>query len=88
MNYQSKYYFTDEDRIERITGVRLPKMNIIEYHQGDRSIIDYSDWLVVKFEEDIDPPLTEVLVYIAPPISLAELFVKLLLEITALFPPT
>ena len=53
MNYQSKYYFTDEDRIERITGVRLPKMNIIEYHQGERSIIDYSDRLVVKFEEDI-----------------------------------
>ena len=53
MDYQSKYYFTDEDRIERITGVRLPKMNIIEYHQGERSIIDYSDRLVVKFEEDI-----------------------------------
>ena len=53
MDYKRKYYFTNEDRIERITGVKLPEMSVIEYHQGGRSIIDYSDRFVVKFEKDI-----------------------------------
>ena len=54
MDYQRKYYFIDEGRIERITGVKCPEMNIIEYHQSRTSFTgDYSDQLIVEFEEDI-----------------------------------
>ena len=34
LDYERKYYFTNEDRIERITGVRLPNMDIVEYNKG------------------------------------------------------
>ena len=34
LDYERKYYFTDEDRIERITGVWLPDMDIVEYNKG------------------------------------------------------
>ena len=54
IDYQRKYYFTDVDRIERITGVKFPEMSIIDYHHGRTSFTgDYSDRLIVKFEEDI-----------------------------------
>ena len=54
IDYQKKYYFTDVDRIERITGVKFPGMSIIDYHHGRTSFTgDYSDRLIVKFEEDI-----------------------------------
>ena len=54
IDYQRKYYFTDVDRIERITGVKFPEMSIIDYHHGRTSFTgDYSDSLIVKFEEDI-----------------------------------
>ena len=49
LDYERKYYFTDEDRIERITGVRLPDMEIVEYKQG-KSRMDYSDRILVEFE--------------------------------------
>ena len=52
VDYQRKYYFTDDDRIERITSVRLPDMKIMEYSEGKRSFTgDYSDRLIVEFEE-------------------------------------
>ena len=52
LDYERKYYFTDEDRIERITGVRLPDMDIVEYDQGMTSITgDYSDRLLLEFEK-------------------------------------
>ena len=51
VNYQRKYYFADEDRIERITGVRLPDMKVIEYNEGRRITRDYNDRLIVEFEE-------------------------------------
>lgn len=54
IDYQRKYYFTDVDRIERITGVKFPEMSIIDYHHSRTSFTgDYSDSLIVKFEEDI-----------------------------------
>lgn len=34
LDYERKYYFIDEDRIERITDVRLPDMDIVEYNKG------------------------------------------------------
>lgn len=34
LDYERKYYFTDEDRIERITDVRLPDMDIVKYNKG------------------------------------------------------
>lgn len=52
LDYERKYYFTNEDRIERITGVRLPDMDIVEYNKGMTSITgDYRDWLLVEFEK-------------------------------------
>ena len=52
VDYQRKYYFTDNDKIERITGVRFPDMEIIEYSEGKRGFTgDYSDRLIVEFEE-------------------------------------
>lgn len=52
LDYERKYYFADEDRIERITGVRFPDMEIIEYNEGKRGFTgDYSDRLIVEFEE-------------------------------------
>ena len=52
VDLQRKYYFTDEDRIERITGVRFPDMNIVEYNKGRTSFTgDYTDVLLVEFEE-------------------------------------
>lgn len=52
LDYERKYYFTNENRIERITGVRLPDMDVVEYDQGRTSITgDYTDWLLVEFEE-------------------------------------
>lgn len=39
-------------RIERITGVRVPKYKIIEYHEGERSFTgDYSDWFILEFKK-------------------------------------
>lgn len=52
LDYERKHYFVDEDRIERITGVRLPDMDIVEYQPGySRIMEDYSDCLLVEFEE-------------------------------------
>lgn len=52
VNYQRKYYFADEDRVERITGVRLPDMKVVEYNGGKRGFIgDFCDLLIVEFEE-------------------------------------
>ena len=49
LDYERKYYFTDENRIERITGVRFPYMDIVEYQQSKSRMMDYSDQLVVEF---------------------------------------
>lgn len=52
VNYQRKYYFTDEDRIERITGIRLPDMDIVEFNKAKSGFIgDYSDRIHVEFEK-------------------------------------
>lgn len=57
-----KYYFTDEDRIERITGVRLLEMSVVEYHKGRTSITgDYSDQIIVEFKENITDELYQTL---------------------------
>ena len=53
-----EYYFTDNDRIERITGIRLPDMEIIEYSEGKRGFTgDYSDRLIEVPAEKLDQPL-------------------------------
>ena len=50
LDYERKYYFTNEDRIERITGVRLPDMDIVEYNKGKSGFTgDYSDRLLLEF---------------------------------------
>ena len=53
LDYERKYYFANEDRIERITGVRLPNMDIVEYNKGKSSFTgDYSDrlyWSLKRF---------------------------------------
>lgn len=51
LDYERKYYFTNEDRIEKITGVRLPDIDIVEYQQGKSRMMDYIDQLLVKFEK-------------------------------------
>ena len=52
LDYERKYYFTNEDRIERIIGVRLPNMDIVEYNKGQSNFTgDYSDRLLVEFEK-------------------------------------
>lgn len=52
LDYERKYYFTDEDRIERITGVRLPDMDIVEYDKDKSGFTgDYSDRLLLEFEK-------------------------------------
>ena len=52
LDYKRKYYFTDEDRIERITGVRLPDMDIVKYNKGKSSFTgDYCDRSLLEFEK-------------------------------------
>ena len=61
-NIQRKYYFMNEDRIERITGVKLPEMSIIKYHKGRTSITgDYNDRIIVEFEDYIPDDLFQTL---------------------------
>lgn len=39
------------DRIERVTGIRVPKYRIIEIHEGKRHFTgDYEDWWKIEFE--------------------------------------
>ena len=39
------------ERIERITGVKVPKFDIIERHKGERHFTgDYLDTLIIEFE--------------------------------------
>ena len=52
LDYERKYYFPNEDRIERITGVRLPDMDIVEYNKSKSGFTrDYSDRLLLEFEK-------------------------------------
>ena len=52
VNHQRKYYIVDEDRIESITGVRLPNMEVVDYIEGERGFTgDFSDRLIIEFEE-------------------------------------
>lgn len=54
VDYQRKYYFTDIDRLERITGVRFPEMNVVEFHKGySRLLGDYNDEVVVVFKDSL-----------------------------------
>lgn len=52
LDYERKHYFTNKDRIERITGVWLPDMDIVEYYKGKSGFTgDYNDRILVEFEE-------------------------------------
>ena len=54
INYQRKYYFTDEDRLERITGVRFPDMDVVVSRKGNTAFMgDYNDEVVVEFEDSL-----------------------------------
>ena len=51
LHEDSRYeYFQDRDRIERITGVRLPEFIVVEYNKGERSFPgDYEDSFTFLF---------------------------------------
>ena len=52
MDYYPRHHFVRPSVIENITGVRLPKYQVIEYDKERRSFQgDYSDELVLKFTE-------------------------------------
>lgn len=54
IDYQRKYYFANEERIERITGIQFPDMDIVEYHKGSSSFTgDYSDALEMELEDSL-----------------------------------
>lgn len=51
LDYERKHYFANKDRIERITGVRLPDMDIVEYNKGKSGFTrDYNDHILVEFK--------------------------------------
>ena len=53
-NYQRKYYFADNEMIERITGVAFPEVDIIDYQKGKSGFLgDYSDKLILEMEADL-----------------------------------
>lgn len=49
-----KGYFQKTDRIERITGIRLPEFKVLEYHEGERHFTgDFEDYFTFEFEADL-----------------------------------
>lgn len=54
LGYERKYGFLDKDRIERITKVRLPDFELIDY---EGSVInfrgEYSDYMTIKFKDNL-----------------------------------
>lgn len=58
IEYERKYYFADEERIERITGVRFPDFEIVEYNQGrGRFVGEYIDECQIEFEDSLSDDL-------------------------------
>lgn len=54
LKYDRKYGFLDEERIERITEVRLPDFELVEYQEGEMNFRgEYSDKLIIEFEETL-----------------------------------
>ncbi len=53
-DYKRKYYFADNDVIERITGVTFPELKIVDYKKGETGFTgDYSDELTLEMEEEL-----------------------------------
>ena len=56
--YSRKHHFQDRDRIERITGIALPKFKVTNYEEGSQGFTgDYDDSFSFEFES----PLSDVL---------------------------
>ena len=54
IDYKRKYYFADNEVIERITGVTFPKFKLIDYKQGDAYFLgDYKDRLILEIKDDL-----------------------------------
>ena len=58
--YHEKHYFQDRDRIERITGVALPKFKVTSYEEGDTGFTgDYNDSFTFEFVNPLPDKLFE-----------------------------
>ena len=54
IDYKRKYYFANNEVIERITGVSFPKFELIDYKQGDAYFLgDYKDRLILEIKDDL-----------------------------------
>ena len=54
IDYKRKYYFADNEVIERITGVAFPKFELIDYKQGDVNFPgNYKDRLILEIKDDL-----------------------------------
>lgn len=54
LKYERKYGFLDEERIERITEVRLPDFELVEYEGSEMDFRgEYSDKLTIEFEDTL-----------------------------------
>ena len=61
-DYNRKHYFQNRDRIERITGVALPKFKVTEYHEDRRSFTgDYWDYFDIEFKNALPDSLFDEL---------------------------
>ena len=50
LEHDARVYFQKRDRIERITGVELPKFKVIEYHKGEICFTgDFEDEFTFEF---------------------------------------
>ena len=53
-----KNYFQDRDRIERITGVALPKFKMTNYSEGNRGLTgEYMDFIDFEFKNPLPDEL-------------------------------
>ena len=56
--YHEKHYFQDRDRIERITGVALPKFKVTSDEEGKRGVNgDYKDSFTFEFANTLPEEL-------------------------------
>lgn len=54
LGYERKYGFLDKDRIERITKVKLPDFELVEYEGGEMNFRgEYSDELTIEFKDSL-----------------------------------
>ena len=53
-SYDRKYRFADNQAIERVTGVRFPKLKLVDYDKGGSSFTgDFNDCLTLEMQDEL-----------------------------------